>query len=174
MDLFDEKKQQRRAVREKVFALRHPELANEGISSYRDNRFQGTPKQLDDALRRSTTVYVGNLSFYTSEDQLYELFTRAGDVRRVIMGLDRYKKTPCGFCFVVYYTRQEAENAVRFLNRTALDGRTIRVDFDAGFVEGRQYGRGKHGGQVRDEYREGYDYDRGGYGRDRQDREDAE
>ncbi|KAK6031153.1 hypothetical protein OSTOST_02700 [Ostertagia ostertagi] len=136
--------------------------------------FKGTEKEFEEALRRSTTVYVGNLSFYTSEDQLYELFMRAGDVRRVIMGLDRFKKTPCGFCFVVYYTRDEAENAVRFLNRTILDGRTIRVDFDTGFVEGRQYGRGKHGGQVRDEYRENFDRGRGGYGRDRKEREDSD
>ena len=35
---------------------------------------------------------------------------------------------------------------------TRLDYHTIRVDWDQGFVEGRQYGRGKHGGQVRDEY----------------------
>lgn len=34
--------------------------------------------------------------------KVYELFGRAGDVRRVIMGLDRFKKTPCGFCFVEF------------------------------------------------------------------------
>ncbi len=34
-----------------------------------------------------------------------------------------------------------------------------------GFVEGRQFGRGKHGGQVRDEYRTDYDVGRGGYGK---------
>jgi nuclear cap-binding protein subunit 2 len=34
-----------------------------------------------------------------------------------------------------------------------LDDRFIRTDWDAGFAEGRQYGRGKTGGQVRDEYR---------------------
>nr|CDJ87529.1 unnamed protein product [Haemonchus contortus] len=158
--------------RESLFSIRHPEVHEDAENSYRDNRFQGTRKELEQALRTSTTLYVGNLSFYTTEDQIFELFTRAGDVRRVIMGLDRYRKTPCGFCFVVYYTRDEAENAVRFLNRTTLDGRIIRVDFDAGFKEGRQYGRGKHGGQVRDEYRETYDADRGGYGRDKQDRDE--
>ena len=40
----------------------------------------------------------------------------------------------------------------------------IRTDYDAGFTEGRQYGRGKSGGQVRDEYRTDYDAGRGGYG----------
>ena len=51
-------------------------------------------------LEKSTTLYVGNLSFYTKEEQIYELFMMCGDVKRVIMGLDRYNHTPCGFCFV--------------------------------------------------------------------------
>lgn len=46
-----------------------------------------------------------------------------------------------------------------------MDDRVIRADWDAGFIEGRQYGRGKHGGQVRDEYRKDYDPERGGYNR---------
>ena len=41
----------------------------------------------------------------------------------------------------------------------------IRTDWDAGFIEGRQYGRGKSGGQVRDEYRTDFDSGRGGYGK---------
>jgi len=53
----------------------------------------------------------------------------------------------------------------RFVNGTRLDDRLIRVDWDAGFIEGRQYGRGKTGGQVRDEYRTDYDAGRGGYGK---------
>ena len=36
-----------------------------------------------------------------------------------------------------------------YINGTRLDDRIIRTDWDAGFVEGRQYGRGKSGGQVR-------------------------
>ena len=48
----------------------------------------------------SSTVYVGNMSFYTTEEQVYELFSMCGDVKRVIMGLHRANKTPCGFCFV--------------------------------------------------------------------------
>lgn len=53
-------------------------------------------------LAQSTTLYVGNLSYYTTEGQIFELFGRAGDIRRVIMGLDRKEKTPCGFCFVEF------------------------------------------------------------------------
>lgn len=41
----------------------------------------------------------------------------------------------------------------------------VRTDWDAGFIEGRQFGRGKSGGQVRDEYRQDFDGGRGGYGK---------
>lgn len=112
---------------------------------------------------------------------MHELFSKSGDVKRIIIGLDKVKKTACGFCFVEYplihflnifgtsrirfsvetslsvlnpcctryYTRAGAENAMRFINGTRLDDRIIRTDWDAGFKEGRQYGRGKSGGQVR-------------------------
>ena len=76
--------------------------------------FQGTRAELEGRLETSTTLYVGNMSFFTTEEQIYELFSKAGDVKRIIMGLDRYKKTPCGFCFVEYYFREGAENAVRY------------------------------------------------------------
>ncbi|XP_062587641.1 nuclear cap-binding protein subunit 2-like, partial [Saccostrea cucullata] len=100
------------------------------------------------ALLTSSTLYVGNLSYYTTEEQIHELFGKCGDIKRIIMGLDKVKKTPCGFCFVEYYTREDAENAMRYINGTRLDDRIIRTDWDHGFKEGRQYGRGKSGGQV--------------------------
>ncbi|KAH8382847.1 hypothetical protein KR009_005575 [Drosophila setifemur] len=139
--------------------------ASVDLSSYRDQHYKGSRSEQERSLRDSTTLYVGNLSFYTTEEQIHELFSRCGDVRVIVMGLDKYKKTPCGFCFVEYYTRCEAEAAMRFVNGTRLDDRLIRVDWDAGFIEGRQYGRGKTGGQVRDEYRTDYDAGRGGYGK---------
>ncbi|OWY97982.1 Elicitin [Phytophthora megakarya] len=119
------------------------------------------------AMTRSSTLYVGNLSFFTSEAQIYELFSRVGHVKRVIMGLDRFKKTPCGFCFVEYSTHSEAEACAQFLSETKLDNRVVRCEMDGGFREGRQFGRGLSGGQVRDDRRSKDDYDagRGGYGR---------
>jgi len=45
--------------------------------------------------------------------------------------------------------REDAESAMRYINGTRLDDRIVRTDWDAGFIEGRQYGRGKSGGQVR-------------------------
>jgi len=64
--------------------------------------FQGTRQEQDKKLLTSSTLYVGNLSFYTTEEQIHELFNRAGDIKRIIMGLDKLRKTPCGFCFVEY------------------------------------------------------------------------
>ena len=76
------------------------------------------------------------------------MFAQAGDIKRIIMGLDRVKRTPCGFCFVEYFDRSDSETALRFLNGAKLDDRQIRTDWDWGFEDGRQYGRGKSGGQV--------------------------
>ncbi|PKU87095.1 nuclear cap-binding protein subunit 2 [Dendrobium catenatum] len=135
------------------------------LSAYRDRRFQGTQEEYEHALQTSITVYIGNLSFYTTEEQVYELFSRAGEIKKIIMGLDKNSKTPCGFCFVLYYSREDAEDAVKYISGTILDDRSIRVDFDWGFEEGRQWGRGRSGGQVRDEYRTDYDPGRGGYGK---------
>lgn len=43
------------------------------ISQYRDRRFEGSQEAFEHALRTSTTVYVGNLSFFTTEEQIYEV-----------------------------------------------------------------------------------------------------
>ena len=117
------------------------------------------------AIEASCCLYVGNLSYFTTEAQIYDFFNRAGEVKRVVMGLDKFQKTPCGFCFVEYYTIHDTEAALRYLNGMKLDDRIIRLDRDPGFVEGRQYGRGKSGGQVRDEYRLDFDLGRGGFGK---------
>jgi hypothetical protein len=63
-----------------------------------------------------------------------------------------------------YYHRSDALDCMKYVNGTKLDERIIRCDLDPGFKEGRQFGRGKSGGQVRDEYRTEYDAGRGGWG----------
>lgn len=62
--------------------------------------FSSFQDQLD-ALKDSTTVYVGNLAFTTPEDRIQDLFRRCGVVQRVVMGLNRFDLTQCGFCFVM-------------------------------------------------------------------------
>ncbi|KAK5580050.1 hypothetical protein RB653_000063 [Dictyostelium firmibasis] len=135
---------------------------------YYDKKSGFTQDEFRQAIDKSSTIYVGYLSFYTTEEQLYELFSKCGEIKRIIMGLDRNQKTPCGFCFVEYYSKEDAADCIKYISGSKLDERLIRCDWDYGFKEGRQYGRGLSGGQVRDEYRTDYDPGRGGYGKQRQ------
>ncbi|CAI5742024.1 unnamed protein product [Hyaloperonospora brassicae] len=134
---------------------------------YWDRKTYSSFTEQKSAMAHSQTLYVGNLSFFTSEAQLYEWFSRVGHVDRVIVGLDRFKKTPCGFCFVEFSCHAEAAACAQFLSETKLDSRVVRCELDGGFREGRQFGRGLSGGQVRDDRRAKDDYDagRGGFGR---------
>ncbi|KAJ9475421.1 Nuclear cap-binding protein subunit 2 [Pseudozyma hubeiensis] len=142
-------------------------------SSYRDSRSSSSKHEQQQALRATSTLYLGNLSFYTTEEQIYEVFGRVssvstgGGIKRIIMGLDRNTKTPCGFAFVEFYTHAEAVDCMRYVSGSKVDERVIRCDLDPGYKEGRQYGRGRSGGQVRDEYRQEYDAGRGGWGHNR-------
>lgn len=122
-------------------------------SEYIDRHRGYGPEEYKEKLLESVTVYIGNLSIYTNEEQVYELFSLCGKVKRVIMGLDRFKRTPCGFCFVEYFTHEAAQKSVNCLDLTQLEKRIIRVDWDVGFKEGRQFGRGRGGGQKRDSVR---------------------
>eukprot|EP01116_Phalansterium_solitarium_P002312 TRINITY_DN12260_c0_g1_i1.p1 TRINITY_DN12260_c0_g1~~TRINITY_DN12260_c0_g1_i1.p1 ORF type:complete len:250 (+),score=59.41 TRINITY_DN12260_c0_g1_i1:38-751(+) len=134
-------------------------------SPYKDFLNQVAEDENDRLMATTSTLYVGNLSFYTTEEQIYELFSKCGEIKRIIMGLNRETKTPCGFCFVEYMLRDDAVDCLKFINGTRLDDRTIRTDLDPGFKDGRQFGRGKSGGQKRDEFRLDYDPGRGGYGK---------
>jgi len=91
-----------------------------------------------ESIKLSSTVYVGNLAFYTSEEQILKLFSSAGCIKNLVMGLNQIKRTPCGFCFIEYYSRSSALTAVNFLNNTMLDKKKIYVNIDPGMKEGRQ------------------------------------
>jgi nuclear cap-binding protein subunit 2 len=120
---------------------RRPHHADDGLH-------RSLSPEPEDKLKDATTLYVGNLSFYTTEEQIHELFSKCGEIKRLVMGLDRFQKTPCGFCFVEYYTHQDALDCMKYIGGTKLDERVIRTDLDEGFAEGRQYGRGKSSGRV--------------------------
>ena len=55
-------------------------------------KFQGSRHEQEYLLSISCTLYVGNMSFYTTEEQLYELFGKCGEVKRIVMGLDKFKR----------------------------------------------------------------------------------
>ena len=75
-------------------------------------------------------MYIGNLTFDTLEEHIYDLFSSVGVIKDLIVGLDRVKKTPCGFCFIEFTTHAEAEDATVYLNGRKLNGKKIRVDWD--------------------------------------------
>ena len=127
--------------------------SNNEQSMYWDRSHYESPESQMKALAKSSTLYIGNLAFSTRSSHVRSHFGLIGPVKEVHMGLDRFRKTPCGFCFVVYEDRDDALCAVANLSGTKLDGRVIRVELDAGFQPGRQYGRGASGGQVRDDRR---------------------
>ncbi|KAI6045656.1 hypothetical protein EDC04DRAFT_2149765 [Pisolithus marmoratus] len=153
-----------------MLAMAHVVQPLDQPSNYKDSQTRLDRKKQQDFLSKSSTLYIGNLSFYTTEEQIYELFSKCtspedgGGIKRIIMGLDRNTRTPCGFCFVEYYTHAEALACMKYVSGTKLDERIIRCDLDLGYAEGRQFGRGKSGGQVRDEHRTDYDPGRGGWG----------
>jgi len=111
----------------------YQDLELTGQSEYYDRRSGLTPEDYQQRLKTSTTLYVGNLSFYTQESQLLELFSMCGTVKNLHMGLHNETYKPCGFCFVEYQTREEARLAVDCLNLALIDEKRIRIDWDYGF-----------------------------------------
>ena len=102
-------------------------------SPYYDQKSGLNREDYQKRLENSTTLYIGNLNHKTQESQVLALFSMAGHVKKLHMGLNMKTKMPCGFCFVEYYTREEAKTAIDCLNLTTFDGSKIRVDWDYGF-----------------------------------------
>ena len=73
-------------------------------------------------------VYVGNLSFDTTQTGLQELFEAHGQVSSVNLITDRYSGRPRGFAFVEMMTEEGATAAIGALNGQEVDGRTLKVD----------------------------------------------
>ena len=110
------------------------ETTDDGISPYLLQRRKfykdDTWATLLNQLALTSTLYVGNLAFYTTEEQLYSFFSLAGKVRLVRMGLNERSMTPCGFCFVEYERHEEALECQRQLSGLMCDERVIRADLD--------------------------------------------
>lgn len=76
----------------------------------------------------STNLYVGNLSYNTTEDALRNLFQEYGEIESVKLITDRYTGRSRGFAFVEMASEQEAQEAISALNGKSIDGRELRVD----------------------------------------------
>ena len=73
-------------------------------------------------------VYVGSLSFDTTEDTLKDLFSQAGTVNSVSIIIDKFSGRSKGFGFVEMSSEEEAKKAIEMFNGKELDGRSIIVD----------------------------------------------
>ncbi len=73
-------------------------------------------------------IYVGNMNYATTEDQLSELFGQYGSVLSVNIINDRETNRPKGFGFVEMEEEDSAEAAISALNGQEYDGRSLRVN----------------------------------------------
>ncbi len=102
----------------------------------------------------STKLYVGNLSYNTTENQLQDLFSVHGTVTSVDLIMDKFSGRPRGFGFVTMDNKDAADAAVNALHGKNVDGRDLTVN-EARPREDRPAGGGGGGG---------YRGDRGGSG----------
>ncbi|HVN88263.1 MAG TPA: RNA-binding protein [Candidatus Binataceae bacterium] len=73
-------------------------------------------------------LYVGNLAYSVSNDDLHELFSQAGQVQSATVISDKFSGQSKGFGFVEMTTSEEATNAIRQFNDSDLKGRSIKVN----------------------------------------------
>jgi len=122
-------------------------------------------------------IYVGNLDFATTEDDLKNAFAAHGAVDRVSLMRDKFTGQPRGFAFVEMPDSTEAQKAIDALNGTALRGRNVNVNearpktehgggggrgFGGGGGGGKRFGGGGGGGRGRGGDRGGGGGGRGG------------
>ena len=75
-----------------------------------------------------SNIFVGNLSFQTTQEDLLATFSQFGNVERVNIVTDRDTGQPRGFAFVEMTDGQEARNAIAQLNGAELNGRALNVN----------------------------------------------
>ena len=102
----------------------------------------------------SNKLFVGNLSFNTTENDLQDAFAAHGSVVEVNLMMDRVSGRPRGFGFVTMSTPDEAQKAIDALHGKQLDGRALTVNI-ARPREERPGGGGGGGGGGRRDFRGG-------------------
>jgi RNA recognition motif-containing protein len=108
----------------------------------------------------SNKLFVGNLSFNTTENDLQDAFAAHGTVTETNLMMDRMSGRPRGFGFITMSTPEEAQKAIEALNGAQLDGRALTVNIakpreerapGGGGGGRREYGGGGGGGGGRRE-----------------------
>jgi cold-inducible RNA-binding protein len=95
-------------------------------------------------------LYVGNMAYSTTEDQLRTLFSEAGTVDEVSIIIDRDTRRSKGFAFVTMSSGEEAAEAIKLFDGRDVDGRTLKVNEAKPREErsggGRSFGNQNRGG----------------------------
>ena len=104
----------------------------------------------------SAKLFVGNLDFNVTENDLQDAFAAYGAVVEANLIMDRVTGRPRGFAFVTMNSPEEAQKAIDGLNGKDLGGRALNVNVarerEARPGGGRGYGAGGYGGGRRDRY----------------------
>ena len=95
----------------------------------------------------STKLFVGNLSFNTTENDLQDTFAAHGTVVEANLMTDRMTGRARGFGFVTMSTEEEAQKAIEALNGASLDGRNLTVNIAKPREERAGGGGGGRGGR---------------------------
>lgn len=77
---------------------------------------------------QDSKLYVGNLNYAVTEDQLKEVFAKHGEVKDVVIIKDKYTSRSKGFGFVEMSNTSEAQSAIEALNDTEHEGRSLKVN----------------------------------------------
>ena len=93
----------------------------------------------------STKLYVGNLAFQTTSQELQQLFAQAGTVQSASVVEDRDTGRSRGFAFVEMSTSEEASSAIEQFNGKEVGGRPLKVN-EAKPRENRSFGGNRNGG----------------------------
>lgn len=100
-------------------------------------------------------IFVGNLSFDTTENDLHDAFAAHGAVTEANLMTDRDTGRPRGFAFVTMASPEDAQKAIEALNGTMLGGRSLTVN-EARPKEERSSSGGNRRSGGRREYSRGY------------------
>jgi len=91
-------------------------------------------------------IYVGNLDFRTTEDQLKAAFETYGAIERITIARDQFSGQSRGFGFVEMTNNAEGEKAIEALNGSQMDGRSISVNEARPKAERKSFGGNRGGG----------------------------
>ncbi|KAG2552851.1 glycine-rich RNA-binding protein 4, mitochondrial-like [Panicum virgatum] len=98
----------------------------------RGGRLMGLSSQVLGMRCFSTEIFVSRLSFYTTEEELKDIFSPFGNVKEARLMRDRQTGRMKGFGFVKYSSQAEADKAVKAMNGRILRGRLVFVEMAQG------------------------------------------